>query len=180
MTATLTLSPPTSPPTPSFSAPTDPMASGLGLMPLLAAAGSTLIEPVLCSILEAAPTPLPEITVGSTPEFASAQSLADLVGADPSRLLGAATNLAADRGEIETVIAEAIPFIESAAADIIQTGKQFLIDAAPLLPGLLAGPAGFGAVLELTVLAGGALADVDKLERSMIAIFEKRKAHKHG
>lgn len=177
MTATLTLSPPTSPPTPSFTAPTDPMASGLGLMPLLAAAGSTLIEPVLCSILEAAPTPLPEITVGSTPEFASAQALADLVGADPSRLLGAATNLAADRGEIETVIAEAIPFIESAAADIIQTGKQFLIDAAPLLPGLLAGPAGFGAVLELTVLAGGALADVDKrldaLEEDLNPLIER-------
>ena len=162
MTATLT------PPTRSQSAlpqpapALDPMSSGLGLMPLVAAAGFTLVEPVLCAILESAPEPLPEITIGTTPEFASANALADLVGADPSRLLGAVTNLAADRDEIEAAIGDAAPHIESAAADIIETGKQFLIDAAPLLPGLLSGPAGFGSVLELTVLAGGALADVDK------------------
>lgn len=133
----------------------------LGLLPLLAAAGSTLIEPVLCSILESVPAPLPEITIGTTPDFAAAGPLADLVGADPDRLLTAAENLAADRGEIENVLSDAAPVIAGAAADIISTGQQFLLDAALLIPGLLSGPAGFGAALELAVLAGGALGDVD-------------------
>ena len=153
MTATLT---------PVSSLPPSLPDSGVGLMPLLAAAGSTLVEPVLCAILEAAPAALPEITLGHTPDFSSARPLADLVGADPSRLFEAVDHLAADRAEIENVIAEAVPLIAGAAADIVGIGTRFLSDAAPLLPGVLAGPAGFGVVLELTALAGGALADVDK------------------
>lgn len=133
-----------------------------GLMPVLAAAGSSLIEPVLSSILQSAPAPLPDIAVGTTPDFTAAASLAAVVGADPGRLLTASHHLSTDRGEIEAVIGEAIPLINRAAASIIATGQQFLAVAAPLLPGILAGPAGFNAILQVTALAGGALADAAK------------------
>lgn len=133
-----------------------------GLMPVLAAAGPMLIEPVLSAILGSAPAPLPEISVGGTPAFGAAAPLAAIVGADPGRLLTAAKNLAADRGEIDAVIGEAIPLIAHAAAGIFATGQQFLASAVSLLPGLLAGPAGFSAALEMAALAEGALGDVDK------------------
>ncbi|WP_235839449.1 C40 family peptidase [Corynebacterium urinipleomorphum] len=151
-----------------------------GLMPVLASAGSTLIEPALSAILGSAPAPLPDISVGATPAFGAAAPLAAIVGADPGRLLSAAKNLAADRGEIEAVIGEAIPLIAHAAAGIIATGQQFLASAVSLLPGLLAGPAGFSAALSIAALAEGALGDVDKQLGELRSALEPLVARLHA
>lgn len=151
-----------------------------GLMPALAAAEPALVEPVLHAIFTSAPAPLPDITVDGTPSFAAAEPLAAVVGANPGRLLNAAQHLAADRGEIDAVIGQAIPLIAHAAAGIFATGQKFLASALPLVPGLLAGPAGFTAALELAALAEGALADVDKQLGELRAALEPLVARLHA
>lgn len=150
-----------------------------GLMPVLSAAGSALVQPVLCAIEESAPAPLPEIPVGGTPAFTAAAPLAGVVGADPHRLLTAAENLASDRGQITAIIGEAIPLIARAAAGIIATGQQFLASTLPLLPGLLAVPAGFSTACRVAELAERALADVDKQLSDVRAALEPLVARLH-
>lgn len=150
-----------------------------GLMPVLAA-GTALIEPVLHSIAAAVPAPLPSISLGGTPDFAAAAPLAAVVGADPGRLLSAARNLAADRGEIEAVIGEAVPLIARTASGIIATGHHFLASAMALLPGMLAGPAGFSCASQLASLAQGALGDVSQQLDELRAELEPLVARLHA
>jgi len=141
------------------------------LTSLATSAGSALVEPVLSAIMHAVPEPLPGLGLGPTPEFASAVPLAEVVGADPSRLLNAAQNLAADRDAILDTLRDSAPKIASAATDIILIGQRFVGQAQPLIPQLFAGPAGVAAAAELAALAAAALWDVnsrlDQLERDL-------------
>lgn len=151
-----------------------------GLMTLGASAGSALIEPVVGAILQAAPEPLPGIGLGPTPDFAAAEPLAQVVGADPSKLLNAAQHLSEDRTGILSAIREAVPMIVGAATDIIGIGHRFISQAQPLIPQLFAGPAALAAAAKLAALAGAALTEVagrlSRLERDLDPLVQRLEA----
>lgn len=146
------------------------------LAPLLTGVGSHLVQPVVQAIDAAIPQPLPDITIDVTPQFATAAPLAQTVGADPQRLLQAAAALYSDRETIAQVIADSRPIIISAAIEIADIGRSFVVQAAPILPSLLAGPAAVGALARLAALAGETLLEVSRcltqLEQELAPLVE--------
>ena len=111
------------------------------------------IGSVVATIAQAAPAALPQVTVPSLPDFASVAPLAAIVGADPHRMLRAARSLFDDHSTLTTTLHDATPLIHAAGLDILGIGQRFLAQAAPLLPGLLAGLGAAGVMAQLVGLA---------------------------
>lgn len=111
------------------------------------------IGSVVTAVAQAVPPMLPQVDIPSSPDFASAVSLAAIVGADPNRLLRAAQSLFDDRAAITNILDDATPLIQAAGVDILDIGQRFLAQAAPLVPGLFTGPGAVSVMTRLVDLA---------------------------
>ncbi|WJY67435.1 C40 family peptidase [Corynebacterium auris] len=135
---------------------------------------------IAAAIIARAPAPLPVPVAVPSPLLDATRELAPLFGADPSRVLGAAASLAADRETITRSCAAAALLAAEAGADLVALATRYQQRAAPLVALALTPPSAPGAAAGLVALTAETLAlahaRLARLERELAPVAEKLEA----
>ncbi|MFV8395559.1 C40 family peptidase [Corynebacterium hindlerae] len=99
-----------------------------------------------------------ELHLGGLPDLAEALQLADALGANPGPLTEIHSLLTHDRGVLQSIVSAVAPSLSSAVQDVVGIGREFLQEAAQLIPQFLSPVPGSqeAALAQLSLLAGAA------------------------
>lgn len=128
----------------------------------------TVIMQTMRAISELAPPELPQVELPGQPDVAAVAPLANISGADPSKVLKTATVLAEDKKAIADIVEQGRDLIGQAGNDIVAIGMNLLQKAIPLAAALLVPNPAIQAAARATLegLAGSFLAQaLERIQR---------------